>query len=157
MGSRRRAREYALQALYQSDLSEVAVLSALNHLWSTQVEEDGMEGARPAESEEIEFAQRLVTGVEADKIKLDGLIEEASTNWRINRMPIVDRNILRLAAFELLNCPDIPASVSVNEAVELAKKFGTAESRAFVNGIVDRLGRNTGRIDKNAKRKHRKS
>jgi N utilization substance protein B len=62
-------------------------------------------------------------------------------------MPVVDRNILRIAAFELIGCPDIPATVSINEAIELAKRFGSADSRAFVNGIVDRMARQLGRLD----------
>ena len=105
---------------------------------------------RPAryldESEEVEFAQRLCMGVEENRAGIDSLIEESSTNWRLPRMPIVDRNILRIAAFELMGCADIPATVSINEAIELAKRFGTADSRAFVNGIVDRMARQLGKI-----------
>lgn len=145
MASRRRAREFALQALYTADLKAETVPTALTALWAGQLDGEGME-ARAAESEEIEFAQRLAHGVEADREAIDALIEECSTNWRVPRMPIVDRNILRLAAFELKECADIPANVSVNEAIELAKKFGTKESRAFVNGIVDRMGRKLNRL-----------
>ena len=147
MASRRRAREFALQALYQADLTGVSGTAALDHLWSGLVDGEGLEGQRPAESEEVEFAQRLVLGVVEDGERIDAMIEEASTNWRLARMPLVDRNILRLAAFELMSCTDIPASVSINEAVELAKRFGTADSKAFVNGIVDRLGRTLGRLE----------
>jgi len=121
-------------------------MKALTHLWSGQLDGIGAEGDRPALSEEVEFAQRIVAGVEANMAGIDEIIEKSSTNWRIQRMPIVDRNILRMAAFELMECPDIPASVSVNEAVELAKTFGTAESRSFVNGIVDKVGRQIGRL-----------
>ena len=155
MASRRRAREFALQALYQVDLSDVTAAAALNHLWSGLVDGEGLEGVRPAESEEIEFANRLAIGVEQKKEQIDALLEEASANWRIPRMPVVDRNILRLAAFELMECHDIPATVSINEAVELAKSYGTAESRAFVNGIVDRVARTLGRIQ-GQRRKKRK-
>lgn len=155
MASRRRAREFALQALYQADLSDVSATSALNHLWSGQVDGEGMDGVRPAESEEIEFAQRLALGVEQRMDEIDAMLEEASANWRLPRMPVVDRNILRLAAYELLDCQDIPATVSINEAVELAKTYGTAESRAFVNGIVDRVARTLGRIQ-GPRRKKRK-
>ena len=147
MASRRRAREFALQALYQADLTAVSGTAALDHLWSGLVDGEGLEGQRPAESEEVEFAQRLVLGVVEDGERIDAMIDEASTNWRLARMPLVDRNILRLAAFELMSCTDIPASVSINEAVELAKRFGTADSKAFVNGIVDRLGRTLGRLE----------
>lgn len=146
MASRRRAREFALQALYVSDLSEVTVTAALNDLWSAMMDGEGIEDARPPESEEVEFAQRLAVGVDERKAEIDGLIEESSTNWRLPRMPVVDRNVLRLATFELLGCQDIPATVSINEAIELAKRYGTADSRAFVNGIVDRLARHLGRL-----------
>ena len=93
-----------------------------------------------------EFAQRLAIGVADDRDGLDELIERCSTNWRLVRMPVVDRNILRMAAHELTSRHDIPATVTINEAVELAKKFGTADSRAFVNGIVDRMARQLERI-----------
>jgi transcription antitermination protein NusB len=146
MASRRRSRWYALQALYHLDLSEVSGHEALGQLWAGLLDGEGLEGDRPPESEEIEFAQRLVLGVEANRDRIDLLIEECSTNWRVPRMPVVDRNILRIAAFELLECRDIPATVAINEAVELAKRYGTRESRAFVNGIVDRLARQVGRV-----------
>ncbi len=117
------------------------------------MDEEGVEGERPPESAEVEFATRLARGAEERRERLDALIEECSTNWRLVRMPVVDRNILRLAAFELEGCPDIPASVSVNEAVELAKAYGGSDSRAFVNGIVDRMGRQLGRLEARGKRK----
>jgi len=148
MGSRRRAREFALQSLFHADLNDITIKAALNHLWSGLMDGEGMDDTRPPESQEMEFAQRLALGVETHKERLDSLIEECSTNWRLGRMPIVDRNVLRLAGYELLSCPDIPATVSINEAVELAKKFGTADSRAFVNGIVDRLARRLDRLEK---------
>lgn len=147
MASRRRARQYALQALYTSDLRDETVPAALSALWEGQLDGEGIEESRPAESEEIEFAQRLAHGVDAHREAIDALIEECSTNWRLPRMPVVDRNILRLAGFELMKCPDIPANVSVNEAIELAKLYGTKESRAFVNGIVDRMGRKLERLE----------
>ncbi|MEZ4235927.1 MAG: transcription antitermination factor NusB [Myxococcota bacterium] len=147
MASRRRAREFALQALFEADLRDVTVASALNDLWSGLMDGEGIDEGRAPESEEVEFAQRLARGVEGRRDELDGLIEEASTNWRLVRMPVVDRNVLRIAAFELVGCPDIPATVSINEAIELAKKFGGGDSRAFVNGIVDRMARQLGRIE----------
>lgn len=147
MASRRRAREYALLALYNADLNDQTIPSSLASLWEGLIEGEGIDETRPAESEEIEFAQRLAHGVDAHREAIDSLIEECSTNWRLVRMPVVDRNILRLAAFELMECTDIPANVSVNEAIELAKKYGTKESRAFVNGIVDRMGRKLERLE----------
>ncbi len=153
MGSRRRARQFALQALYQADLMGISAMASLNHLWSGHLDGEGLDDTTPPDSEEVEFAQRLVEGTISDQESLDGLIESASTNWRLARMPLVDRNILRMAAYELKHCTDIPANVSVNEAIELAKQFGTADSRAFVNGIVDRMGRQLGRLDKKRRRK----
>jgi transcription antitermination protein NusB len=148
MASRRRAREYALQALYQSDVARGSVPDALSGLWTGQLEGDDHDelARRQADSEEIEFTTRLARGVEEGLEDLDSRIEKVSTNWRIARMSIVDRNILRLGTFELLKCVDIPANVSINEAVELAKRFGTAESRGFVNGILDRIARDLGRV-----------
>ena len=143
--SRRRAREFALQALYQVDTSGTAGRSALSGLWAGLSDEDGIAGARPADEDERAFALRIVEGVAAHLERLDGMIEAASTNWRLARMPVVDRNILRLASYELAECADVPANVSINEAIELAKKFGDKDSRAFVNGILDRIAAETGR------------
>ena len=126
MASRRRARGFALQALYHSALTESPVQQALTDLRAGLLAGEGTESARD---------------------EVDALIEQCSTNWRLGRMPVVDRNILRLAAYELKECADIPATVSINEAIELAKRFGTKDSRAFVNGIVDRMARQLGRID----------
>ena len=105
----------------------------------------------PVSPEELEFAQELVRGVLEEREELDARIDAASLNWRLARMPVVDRNILRLGAHELLSRADIPASVSINEAIELAKRFGGAESRAFVNGILDRIAADTGRGGRRAK------
>ena len=143
--ARRRAREYALQVLYERDPTELSADAALEALWAGLRGEDGIGEGRPALEDEVEFARRIVVGVETRGEEIDGLIEAASVNWRLVRMPIVDRNILRLATFELLGCPDVPASVSINEAVELAKRFGDKDSRAFVNGILDRIAAETGR------------
>ena len=152
MASRRRARAYALQALYLSDLVGAAVTEALDALWTGMMEGEGIENTHAPESEEVEFATALVRGVDAGREEIDALIERCSTNWRLGRMPVVDRNILRLAAHELMTAQDIPATVTINEAVELAKRFGTAESRAFVNGIVDRMARQLGRISRERRR-----
>ena len=146
VASRRQAREFALQALYCADMRTMPVPAALNELWSALMDAEGVEGERPPESEEVEFAQRLAFGCDEKRADLDRMIEEASTNWRVTRMPVVDRNILRIAVYELLECRDIPATVSINESIELAKRFGAADSRAFVNGIVDRVARKLDRI-----------
>jgi N utilization substance protein B len=85
------------------------------------------------------FAEDLVAGVVANRTAIDGLIEEKSKNWALGRMARVDLSILRLAVFELLFRPDIPKNVTINEAIEVAKKFGTEDSPAFVNGILDEV------------------
>jgi len=148
MASRRRARQFALQALFEADLRNVSAAMALNDLWSGLMDDEGMDGQRAPESEEVEFAQRIAHGVEARREAIDQLIEASSNNWRLPRMPLVDRNVLRMAAYELMEAPDIPVNVAINEAIELAKRFGTADSRAFVNGIVDRMARQLGRLDR---------
>ena len=85
------------------------------------------------------FFMKLVNGVMAVRGELDALIEKFSKNWDINRMSCVDRNVMRIAVFELLHCEDIPPKVSINEAVDVGKKFGTEESGAFINGIMDSI------------------
>jgi N utilization substance protein B len=148
MPSRRRAREFALQALFAVDIGQSGGPAALSALWGAMVdglpESSGLEAA-PAEADEMEFALGIVRGVLDDLPALDARIEAASTNWRLPRMPAVDRNILRVGAFEILHRGDVPAPVVINEALEIAKKFGGAESRAFVNGILDRIAKESGR------------
>ena len=153
--SRRRAREFALQALYQADMRQISGPDALDMLWATQLESEDLTGT-PADAEEIGFAQGLVQGVAKSAEEVDAQIEKASLNWRLSRMPVVDRNILRLATYELLRCQDVPASVSINEAVELAKRFGEKESGSFVNGILDRIAQETGRGGRGKNKKRRK-
>jgi N utilization substance protein B len=143
VASRRRAREFALQALYRADLGNDPGPQALEALWKGLL--DGMVPGRAAEEEEIAYAKRIVDGVAEKKSEIDGLIERSSVNWRLSRMPLVDRNILRLASYELVACDDVPTNVSINEAVELAKRFGDKDSRAFVNGILDRIATEVGR------------
>ncbi len=141
--ARRRAREFALKALYQADLSNGSPRDALESLFGGML--DGDTDGKPAEPDEVAFAQRVVGCVADRGEKIDSLIEQASVNWRLARMPVVDRSILRLATGEMLVIEDVPASVSINEAVELAKAFGEKESRAFVNGILDRIASILGR------------
>ena len=92
-----------------------------------------------AEPAMAEFARTLVRGVAARRKEIDALITEASENWRLDRMPVVDRNVLRMAVQELIATPDVPPGVVLNEAIELAKEFGTEASPAFVNGVLDRV------------------
>jgi N utilization substance protein B len=86
-----------------------------------------------------EFATQLVTGVVEHRIELDRLIEEKSKNWSVGRMAKVDLNVLRMAAYELLHCDDVPKNVAINEAIEVARTFGTEDSPAFINGIIDEI------------------
>jgi N utilization substance protein B len=129
MTIRRRAREIALQVLYQLDIVRGDSKEALNLYF---------DNFRPSEKAR-EYCQRLVEGVCREQEKIDRLIEEKAENWTLKRMAVVDRNILRMATFELLNCPDIPFKASLNEAIELAKKFGNDDSSAFINGILDQI------------------
>ena len=132
MGTRREGRELALQALYQLDMAG---------------EDDGQDGLgsfwshfdRPGEVRD--FARELVAGVRERRLAIDALIENAAEHWRLSRLSKVDLNLLRLATFELMDRAEIPASVTLNEAVEIARRFGTDESAAFVNGVLDAIAR----------------
>ena len=141
--ARRRAREFALKALYQADVSGGSAADALDGLFAGLLEQASEE--KPAEADEVTFAVGIAKGLDSRGAEIDGHIESASKNWRLVRMPVVDRSILRLATAEMLLMKDIPASVTINEAVELAKRFGEKESRAFVNGILDRIASILGR------------
>ena len=102
----------------------------------------------PGDPEGREYADRMLRGVAGDLDKVDEAVRKASTNWRLERMARVDRNVLRLGAFELIESRDIPRAVILDEAVELAKRFGSEESGAFVNGVLDRLANDVGRVDR---------
>jgi N utilization substance protein B len=127
VGLRREGRELALQTLYALELNPVATNESLRRLReNNQV---------PATARD--FAEELVRGVAANREAIDGRIEAQSKNWSIARISRVDLNILRIAVYELLFRSDIPKNVTINEAIEVAKKFGSEESPAFVNGILD--------------------
>jgi N utilization substance protein B len=128
MGSRRQSRERALQILFQWDIHGNTE-HWLKDFWE-----------RNPPSEEVrQFADRLVDGVMAHHKELDRLIGAHATNWTVSRMPVVDRNILRAALYELLWMPEVPAKVTVNEAIELAKQFADDETKRFVNGVLDNI------------------
>jgi transcription antitermination protein NusB len=129
MSVRRRAREIALQVLYQLDIDPQDPKKVVAFHW---------ENFQPSEQAR-EFCLRLVEGALQNQKDIDRLIEENSENWTLKRMAVVDRNILRLATFELRYCPDIPFKVTLDEAIELAKKFGSDDSGAFINGILDKI------------------
>jgi transcription antitermination protein NusB len=126
---RTRARERALQALYQIDVAAEGIDEALAAFWRS---------FEPVEREVRELAEATVRGVAEHRRRVDQAIEEASSNWRLDRMARVDRNVLRLAVYELL-CTDVPVKVVINEAIELGKKFGSESSGAFVNGVLDKV------------------
>ena len=126
---RTRARELALLALYQLDLRGDEVLDDIARLISEGTDDPGVRL----------FARELVDGCRAQRATLDATIAAAADNWAIGRMSSIDRNVLRMAAFELLCCDDIPPKVSINEAVHLAKTYASTQSGAFVNGVLDRI------------------
>jgi transcription antitermination protein NusB len=133
MGARRTARERALQALYQLETSEASSDEALDSAWSAA----DQEGKEP---DATRFALEAVNGVRENLSGIDKLIQDHSHNWRLDRMSRIDRNILRMGVWELKFRKDIPLKVSINEAVELGKKYGTEESSSFINGLLDRIG-----------------
>jgi N utilization substance protein B len=129
IGRRTRARERALQALYQIDVAAAGIDEALAGFWRS---------FEPTEKEVQLLAEQLVRGVATDRRTIDDLIEGVSTNWRLDRMAKVDRNVLRLAAWELVK-GDAPVKVIINEAIELGKKYGSESTGAFVNGVLDKV------------------
>ncbi len=130
MTRRTRAREIALQVLYQTEQNP-----GLDHKEVQRFIERRLRG----ESAHCEFAHKLVSGVRDNQPRIDELISGVAENWRMDRMAAIDRNILRLGAFEILYSPEVPTKVAINEALELAKRYSTAQSSRFVNGILDRL------------------
>jgi N utilization substance protein B len=131
MGLRREARELALQILFALDSNSTA---GVRETLLTFREEQGYVAAKVRE-----FAEDLVLGVQAEKETIDEAIKARSKNWSLSRMPRVDLNVMRLAAFELMFRPDIPKKVSINEAIEIVRRYGDKESPAFVNGILDEI------------------
>ena len=127
---RTKARERALQALYQIDVASTDLDEALSRFWKS---------FEPVEREVREMAEALVRGVAEHRREIDDAIEAVSTNWRLDRMAKVDRNVLRLAVHELVHRPDVPVKVAINEAIELGKKYGSESSGAFVNGVLDKI------------------
>lgn len=129
MGTRRKARELALQALFYIDANPVDPETMIELFCRSR---QPSKKTRP-------FFLDLTNGVIGNRLEIDEIIQRFSSNWKVSRMPCVDRNILRIAVFELLSCPDIPPKVSINEAIDIGKKYGTEESGAFINGILDSI------------------
>jgi N utilization substance protein B len=135
MGRRRKARENALQLLFQLDFNEAEVETALSLFWK---------GKR--ETQEVkEYSAWLVRGIYSHLEKIDSVIRSHSQNWRLARMAAVDRNILRIAVFELLYEENVAAAVIINEAIEIAKKYSNEQAASFVNGILDGVRKELGK------------
>ena len=132
MRKRTKAREYALQILYAIDITKDEPKDCIEHFWA---------GADEVVGEVKEFASALVLGVSDKKKEIDKIISEYATNWQLERMAVIDRNILRFSTYELLFMKDIPPKVSINEAIDIAKKFGGSDSGKFVNGILDKISK----------------
>lgn len=134
MGIRRKGRELALQALYQMEMTGNQSPGSLDFFLRH------FEGNAKAR----EFARRLVSGVVEHEKEIDRLIERCAEHWKLGRMAKVDLTILRLATYELLFCPDIPMNVSMDEAIEISKRYGSEESATFINGVLDQVAQSGG-------------
>ena len=129
MRKRRKSREFALQVLFQLDITKHDPIKAF-----AQSKEHFLK-----KGEDDDFAEQIVLGVQEHSQEIDRLIEKYSENWRLDRISLIDRNILRMAIFEFLYCEEIPPKVTLNEAIDLGKRFGTDDSGSFINGILDRI------------------
>ena len=130
MRKRTQARETALKILYQAEMTRRPIDKAIENFWAEESEID---------KELKEFADYIAAGVIQHLAAIDEKIVEYATNWQIKRMAVIDRNILRMGLFELKYADNIPPKVAINEAVELAKRYGDLESSKFVNGILDKI------------------
>ena len=128
-GTRRKGRELALQALYQIEITGDSSVAAVDLFL------EHFEGNAAAK----EFARRLVSGVVSQSADIDRRIAECTENWRLERLAKVDLVVLRMATYELVFCPDIPSRVSLDEAIEIGKRFGSADSATFINGVLDHV------------------
>jgi N utilization substance protein B len=131
MGKRTKARECALQLLYQWDLTREPMDKVTGLYWQVRTTTD----------ETRRMAERLARGAQREVAQIDEVIAKASQNWRMERIAAVDKNIMRIAAYELMREPDTPPSVVIDEAIEMAKRFGEGDSPAFVNGVLDAVSR----------------
>jgi transcription antitermination protein NusB len=137
--SRHRAREAAVQMLYQWEVGKVSIVEVGQTFWTGPAGSDALaEGLRV-------FATKLAAGVAGTVADIDPMIAEAAQNWRLERMNVLDRLILRLAVYEFLHEPDTPAKVIINEALELARTFSTDDSVRFINGVLDAVRRTLAR------------
>jgi N utilization substance protein B len=130
MTRRSRGREVALQILYQLEQNPEVPHEEMRSFIQRRLLDD---------RRLCEFTEGLIAGVKEHQVQIDSIISKVAENWRLDRMAAIDRNILRLGAYEMLFCPEVPAKVAINEALELAKRYSTAQSSRFVNGILDRV------------------
>jgi N utilization substance protein B len=130
MRKRTFARECALKILYRIEISRESIDSSLTDFWSK---------VESADKESHDFAEALVKGTCENILSIDKIISKYTDNWDISRMAVIDRNIMRMSIYEMLYRKDIPPNVSINEAIELAKKYGDVDSGKFVNGILDKV------------------
>lgn len=135
MGKRREGREAAVQYLYQLDLHGQELNATVAEFWNLRTGPSQPAAAAHTRA----FAEQLVAGVAQHAPEIDELIKKYAANYELHRIAAVDRNIIRLAIYEMLHCQDVPPVVAINEAIEIAKKFGSDESGRFVNGILDRV------------------
>lgn len=135
MAGRSKAREQIVQLLYLIEQSKLNIDDAVSFFIKNF----------EAHEEEIPFIRSRLTGIAGNFVKIDEKIAKYSEHWKMNRMPKVDRNILRLGAYELEFCLDVPVSVVINEAIELGKKFGDINTPKFINGILDKIAKEIGR------------
>jgi len=134
MGLRRKSRELALQFFYGYDLQEGPLAeNSLQH----HVEE--FYSCFKSDQKAHPYAEQLITGISERQQDIDKILAESSHRWRVERMALIDRNILRIAAYEMLYSNDVPATVAINEALEIAKRYAEPESISFINGILDNL------------------
>ncbi|HXI58414.1 MAG TPA: transcription antitermination factor NusB [Polyangia bacterium] len=143
IGTRRRSREVALQIIHQMDSSpemdaDAALRVYFDNLFPDASTSDWGEVSGPPPALERPMIEELVRGFHTNRQELDEILTALSRNWRVERMSPVDRNVIRLALYELKYCETVPVNVAINEAIELAKRFGTTEGAAFVNGMLDR-------------------
>lgn len=136
---RRLAREIAVSSLYQMEMNEVSATEAVDMLMDELRQENEI-GADPSEiGSTDEFVREIVSGVMEHKQAIDGMLQQFLTGWHIDRLSRVDRQVLRLACYEMVFRDDVPPKATINEAIELAKHFGTEESGKFVNGVLGKL------------------
>lgn len=132
MRKRTLSREIALKVLYALDITGDSVMDIAQKYW---------ENAEPVEESVKEFSDTIVDGVAGNRDDLDEIITKYADNWELKRMATIDRNVLRVAVYELLYMPETPPKVAINEAIELAKKYGDKDSGKFVNGILDKISK----------------